>query len=102
MSITPTEEWLGIQPLAKHLRCSLRMIYKLKADEVFVPGVHFYSIGNGKTRGKCIYNLQSCRAELLERTKNLQNKKEIQYSESYNEAQIKSLIAQRIKREGGS
>ena len=102
MSITPTEEWLGIQPLAKHLRCSLRMIYKLKADEVFVPGVHFYSIGNGKTRGKCIYNLQSCRAALLERTKNLQNKKEIQYSESYNEAQIKSLIAQRIKREGGS
>ena len=102
MSITPTEEWLGIQPLAKHLRCSLRMIYKLKADEVFVPGVHFYSIGNGKTRGKCIYNLQSCRETLLERTKHLQNKKEIKYSESYNEAQIKSLIAQRIKREGGS
>ena len=102
MSITPTEEWLGIQPLAKHLRCSLRMIYKLKADEVFVPGVHFYCIGNGLVRGKCIYNLQSCREALLERTKNLQNKKEIKYSESYNEAQIKSLIAQRIKKEGGS
>ena len=102
MSITPTEEWLGIQPLAKHLRCSLRMIYKLKADEVFVPGVHFYYIGNGLIRGKCVYNLQACREALLERTKHLQNKKEIQYSESYNEAQIKSLIAQRIKRKGGS
>ena len=98
MSITPTEEWLGIQPLAKHLRCSLRMIYKFKADEVFVPGVHFYSIGNGKTRGKCIYNLQSCREALLERTKELAKNKSIQQPEIYKDDQIKQLIGETIQR----
>ena len=98
----PEFVWLSIGGLAKELQCSHRSIYQLKADGIFIGGIHFYSIGNGKTRGKCIYNLQSCREALLERTKNLQNKKEIKYSESYNEAQIKSLIAQRIKKEGGS
>ena len=98
MSITPTEEWLGIQPLAKHLRCSLRMIYKLKADEVFVPGVHFYYIGNGLIRGKCVYNLQACRETLLERTKELEKSKSIQQPEIYKDDQIKQLIEKTIKR----
>ena len=98
MSITPTEEWLGIQPLAKHLRCSLRMIYKLKADEVFVPGVHFYCIGNGLVRGKCIYNLQACREALLEKTKELAKNKSIQQPEIYKDDQIKQLIEKTIQR----
>ena len=98
MSITPTEEWLGIQPLAKHLRCSLRMIYKLKADAVFIPGVHFYSIGNGKFRGKCIYHLQACREALLEKTKELAKNKSIQQPEIYKDDQIKQLIEKTIQR----
>ena len=98
MSITPTEEWLGIQPLAKHLRCSLRMIYKLKADGIFIGGIHFYSIGNGKTRGKCIYNLQSCREALLEKTKELAKNKSIQQPEIYKDDQIKQLIEKTIQR----
>ena len=98
MSITPPEEWLGIQPLAKHLRCSLRMIYKLKADGIFIGGIHFYSIGNGKTRGKCIYNLQSCREALLEKTKELAKNKSIQQPEIYKDDQIKQLIEKTIQR----
>ena len=98
MSITSSEEWLEIQPLAKHLRCSLRMIYKLKADGIFIGGIHFYSIGNGKTRGKCIYNLQSCREALLERTKELAKNKSIQQPEIYKDDQIKQLIEKTIQR----
>ena len=98
MSITPTEEWLEIQPLAKHLRCSLRMIYQLKADGIFIGGIHFYSIGNGKFRGKCIYNLQSCREALLEKTKELAKNKSIQQPEIYKDDQIKQLIEKAIQR----
>ena len=74
------------------------MIYKLKADEVFIPGVHFYSIGNGKTRGKCIYNLQSCREALLKKTKDLAKNKLIQQPEIYKDDQIKKLIEKAIQR----
>ena len=98
MSITYSEEWLEIQPLAKHLRCSLRMIYKLKADGIFIGGIHFYSIGNGKTRGKCIYNLQSCREALLKKTKDLAKNKSIQQPEIYKDDQIKKLIEKAIQR----
>ena len=73
------------------------MIYKLKADEVFIPGVHFYSIGNGKTRGKCIYNLQSCREALLKKTKDLAKNKLIQQPEIYKDDQIKKLIEKAIR-----
>ena len=89
---------VGNPALAKHLRCSLRMIYKLKADEVFVPGVHFYSIGNGQTRGKCIYHLQACREALLEKTKELAKNKSIQQPEIYKDDQIKQIIEKTIQR----
>jgi len=98
MSITSSEEWLEIQPLAKHLRCSLRMIYKLKADGIFIGGIHFYSIGNGKTRGKCIYNLQSCRKALLKNTKDLAKDKSIQQPEIYKDEQINQLLEKALQR----
>ena len=98
MSITSSEEWLEIQPLAKHLRCSLRMIYKLKADGIFIGGIHFYSIGNGKTRGKCIYNLQSCREALLKKTKDLAKDKSIQQPEIYKDEQINQLLEKALQR----
>ena len=90
--------WLSIGGLAKELQCSHRSIYQLKADGIFIGGIHFYSIGNGKTRGKCIYNLQSCREALLERTKELAKNKSIQQPEIYKDDQIKQLIGQTIQR----
>ena len=92
----PESVWLSIGGLAKELQCSHRSIYQLKADGIFIGGIHFYSIGNGKTRGKCIYNLQSCREALLEKTKELAKNKSIQQPEIYNEDQIKQLTEKRV------
>ena len=90
--------WLSIGGLAKELQCSHRSIYQLKADGIFIGGIHFYSIGNGKTRGKCIYNLQACREALLEKTKELSKNKSIQQPEIYKDDQIKQLIEKTIQR----
>ena len=51
------------------------MIYKLKADGIIKPGVHFYSVGIGVCRGKCVYSVSACRKSLLERTKEVRNRK---------------------------
>ena len=96
--MTPALTWLPIGQLAEHLFCSERTIYQLKTDEVFVPGVHFYYIGNGLVRGKCVYNLQSCREALLERTKELAKNKSIQQPEIYKDDQINQLIEKTIQR----
>ena len=90
--------WLSIGELAKELQCSHRSIYQLKADGIFIGGIHFYSIGNGLIRGKCVYNLEDCRKALLERTKELVKNKSIQQSEIYNEDQIKQLTEKRVHR----
>ena len=96
--MTPATTWLPIGQLAEHLLCSERTIYQLKADEVFVPGIHFYYIGNGLIRGKCVYDLHSCREALLERTKELAKNKSIQQPEIYKDDQIKQLIKRTIQR----
>ena len=94
----PESVWLSIGELAKELQCSRRSIYQLKANGFFIGGIHFYSIGNGKTRGKCIYNLQSCREALLKKTKDLAKNKSIQQPEIYKDDQIKKLIEKAIQR----
>ena len=90
--------WLSIGELAKELQCSRRSIYQLKADGIFIGGIHFYSVGNGRIRGKCIYNLQSCREALLKKTKDLAKDKSIQRPEIYKDDQINQLIEKTIQR----
>ncbi len=87
--------WLSIEELSKELQCSNRSIYQLKADGVFIGGVHFYSIGNGLIRGKCIYSLEACREALLQRTKELETNKSIKKSEIYSESHIKRHLEKR-------
>ena len=94
----PESLWLSIGGLAKELQCSHRSIYQLKADGIFIGGIHFYSIGNGKFRGKCIYNLQACKETLLEITKELEKNKSIQQPEIYKDDQINHLIEKTIQR----
>ncbi len=68
LSTLATGTWLPIDQLSEQLLCSERTIDTLRADGVFIPGTHFYAVGNGKQRGKFIYSLEGCRAALLQRT----------------------------------
>ena len=60
-----TTNWIELPKLVESLYCSERTVYKLKKANVFVAGEHFYRIGEGKEKGKCIYGLEECRKALL-------------------------------------
>ena len=60
--------WLEIRELAEALFCSVKSVYIYRDKNLFKAGTHYYSVGEGKQRGKHIYNLELCRKALLERT----------------------------------
>ena len=97
--MSSTSTWLPITQLAEQLHCSSRSIYQFKRDGVFLDGIHFYSIGNGSSRNKCIYDLEACRNALLELTSQKAKQKakasSIKRSETYDESHVQRLIAER-------
>ena len=68
-----TQNWIELQELVRLLYLSERTIYKHKKNQVFVAGKHFYRVGEGKQKGKCIYGLEECRQALLKHS--LEDKK---------------------------
>ncbi len=86
-----TYNWLEIDDLAKGLMCSKKSVYNYRDDGIFVAGVHYYSVGTGKVRGKHIYCLELCRKALIERTK-----KNAKVVEVYSKTKIKETINKRI------
>ena len=64
-------------------------IYRDK--NLFRAGTHYYSVGEGKQRGKHIYNLELCRKALLERTA-----KDTRLNETYDEREIRKIIDRKV------
>ena len=79
-----TIQWLEIIDLAEELKCSVKSVYNYREEGTFLPGIHFYTVGNGKIRGKHIYNLQKCRKALVDKTK----EKNLNRLESYDHKEI--------------
>ena len=84
--------WLEIHDLAEGLKCSIKSIYNYREEGTFVPGIHFYTIGKGKIRGKHVYNLQKCRKALVDRTK----EKNLYKSEFYDHKEIRKLRSRKL------
>ena len=79
--------WLEIRELAEALYCSVKSVYVYRDKNLFKAGTHYYSVGEGKQRGKHIYNLELCRKALLERTA-----KDTRLNETYDEREIRKII----------
>ena len=60
-----SKNWIELSDLLEQLYLSQRTFYKLKKAGVFIAGEHFYRIGEGMEKGKCIYGLEECRKALL-------------------------------------
>ena len=80
-------DWLEIAELAEGLKCSVKSVYNYREEGIFVPGIHFYTVGKGKIRGKHIYNLQKCRKALVDRTK----EKNLNRNEFYDHKEIQKV-----------
>ena len=81
------QTWLEIRELAEALFCSVKSVYIYRDKNLFKAGTHYYSVGEGKQRGKHIYNLELCRKALLERTA-----KESRNNETYDQREIRKII----------
>ena len=81
------QTWLEIRELADALFCSVKSVYIYRDKNLFKAGTHYYSVGEGKQRGKHIYNLELCRKALLERTA-----KDTRLNETYDEMEIRKII----------
>ena len=88
--------WLEIDDLAKGLMCSKKSVYNYRDDGIFVPGIHFYTVGKGKIRGKHIYNLEKCRKALVDRTK----EKNLNKAEFYDHEEIKRIKNRKLNSKG--
>ena len=76
-----TKNWIELSDLLSLLYLSERTFYKLKKAGVFIPGEHFYRIGEGRKKGKCIYGLEECRKALLKNSEeNTKKAKGARYS----------------------
>ena len=64
-----TTNWIELPKLIESLYCSERTIYKLKKANVFVAGEHFYRVGEGTVKGKCVYSLDKCKKALFDFSK---------------------------------
>ena len=85
------ETWLEIRELAEALFCSVKSVYIYRDKNLFKAGTHYYSVGEGKQRGKHIYNLDLCRKALLERTA-----KESRINETYDQREIRKIIDRKV------
>ena len=81
------QTWLQIRELAEALFCSVKSVYIYRDKNLFKPGIHYYSVGEGKQRGKHIYNLQKCRKALIDRTK----EKNLNKAEFYDRKEIQKI-----------
>ena len=86
-----SETWLEIRELADALYCSVKSVYIYRDKNLFKAGTHYYSVGEGKQRGKHIYNLELCRKALLERTA-----KDSRLNETYDDKEIRKIIDRKI------
>ena len=85
------ETWLEIRELAEALFCSVKSVYIYRDKNLFRAGTHYYSVGEGKKRGKHIYNLELCRKALLERTA-----KDTRLNETFDDKEIRKIIDRKV------
>ena len=89
--MSQTSTWLEIRELAEALFCSVKSVYIYRDKNLFKAGTHYYSVGEGKQRGKHIYNLELCRKALLERIA-----KESRNNETYDQREIRKIIDRKV------
>ena len=89
---TTTKDLVLLPDLLEQLFISERTVYKHKKNGVFIAGEHFYRVGEGSVKGKCVYSLEQCKKALFDLSK--RNKpKGVQYKKKI----MKDLVAKEVK-----
>ena len=91
---TTTKDLVLLPVLIEELFISERTVYKHKKNGVFVAGEHFYRVGEGTVKGKCVYSLDKCKKALFDFSKTTKKKK----NSNYVKGEVKKLITRDIDR----
>ena len=90
---TTTKDLVLLPVLIEELFISERTVYKHQKNGVFVAGEHFYRVGEGTVKGKCIYGLEECRKALLKHSAETKKSKGTQYKKKMIKDQITRDLA---------
>ena len=93
MSIA-TKDWVLLPELIEAIYIAERTIYKHKKSGVFKAGEHFYRVGEGTVKGKCVYSLDKCKKALFDFSKTTKKKK----NSNYVKGEVKKLITRDLDR----
>ena len=91
---TTTKDLVLLPDLIEQLFISERTVYKHKKNGVFVAGEHFYRVGEGTVKGKCVYSLDKCKKALFDFSKATKKKK----NSNYVRAEAKKLATRDLAR----
>ena len=91
---TTTKDLVLLPVLIEELFISERTVYKHKKNGVFVAGEHFYRVGEGTVKGKCVYSLDKCKKALFDFSKTTKKKK----NSNYVKGEVKKLITRDLDR----
>ena len=89
-----TKDLVLLPVLIEELFISERTVYKHKKNGVFVAGEHFYRVGEGTVKGKCVYSLDKCKKALFDFSKTTKKKK----NSNYVKGEVKKLITRDLAR----
>jgi len=92
--MSTTKDLVLLPVLIEELFISERTVYKHKRNGVFVAGEHFYRVGEGTVKGKCVYSLDKCKKALFDFSKTTKKKK----NSNYVKGEVKKLITRDLDR----
>ena len=92
--MSTTKDLVLLPVLIEELFISERTVYKHKKNGVFVAGEHFYRVGEGTVKGKCVYSLDKCKKALFDFSKTTKKKK----NSNYVKGEVKKLISRDLDR----
>ena len=93
MSIA-TKDWVLLPELIEAIYIAERTIYKHKKSGVFKAGEHFYRVGEGTVKGKCVYSLDKCKKALFDFSKATKKPK----GERHKKKMLNDLITRDLNR----
>ncbi|NDD46602.1 MAG: hypothetical protein EBZ24_14780 [Synechococcaceae bacterium WB9_4xB_025] len=84
--------WVPYEQLLKQLHISERAVRDFRAQGIFLPGEHYYRVGNGTKNGRLVFHLEGCRKSLLKLTVEVEKKAKAAKAVTYDKEYLDELI----------
>ena len=84
--------WPPHEQLLEQLHISERAVRDFRAQGVFLPGEHYYRVGNSTKTGRLVFHLEGCRNTLRKLTVEAEKKAKASKLVTYDKEHLDELI----------